>query len=82
MAKKELCVRLIVDECHVNMAASMLGLTLSPEEQDKKFYNRDEPLAVDVSEMSDGDKESEMGMTMAFTLFVIAKDAEKEEDNG
>lgn len=76
MAKKELCVRLLVDECHVNMAASMVGLVLSPEEQDKKFYNRDEPLLIDVSEMSDGDKESEIGMTMAFALFVVAKDAE------
>ncbi|MFV0311480.1 MAG: hypothetical protein ACK5KN_07515 [Dysgonomonas sp.] len=79
MAKKELCVRLIVDECHVIMAASMVGLTLSPEELDKKFYNREEPMPVDVCEMSDGDKESEMGMTMALALFVIAKDAEKED---
>ncbi|MFV0419305.1 MAG: hypothetical protein ACK5KT_11315 [Dysgonomonas sp.] len=76
MAKKELCVRLLVDECHVNMAASMVGLVLSPEEQDRMFYNRNEPLQIDVSEISDGDKESEIGMTMAFALFVIAKDAE------
>lgn len=76
MAKKELCVRLLVDECHVNMAASMVGLVLSPEEQDRMFYNRNEPLQIDVSEMSDGDKESEIGMTMAFALFVITKDAE------
>ncbi|MDR2002132.1 MAG: hypothetical protein LBQ74_03805 [Prevotella sp.] len=76
MAKKELCVRLLVDECHVNMAASMVGLVLSPEEQDRMFYNRNEPLLIDVSEMSDGDKESEIGMTMALALFVIAKDTE------
>jgi hypothetical protein len=78
MAKKELCVRLLVDECHVNMAASMMGIVLSSDEQDRKFYNRDEPLLIDVCELSDGDKESEMGMTMAFALFVIAKDAEQE----
>lgn len=76
MAKKELCVRLLVDECYVNVAASMVGLVLSPEEQDRMFYNRNEPLQIDVSEISDGDKESEISMTIAFALFVITKDAE------
>ncbi len=79
MAKKELAVRLIVDECHVNMATSFVGEILSPEDFDKKFFSRDKPIVIDVSEMSDGDKESEMGMTMAFALFVIAKDAENED---
>lgn len=79
MAKKELSVRLIVDESHVNMAASYLGLVLSREELDKKFFNRDEPMSIDIQEMTDGNDADEIGMAMAFALFMIAKDAEKEE---
>ncbi len=81
MAKKELSIRLIVDESRINMAASFAGLVLSPEELSKKFFERSEPVIVDIAEMADDDPSAELNMTMAFAFFIIGKDAEKEEGN-
>ncbi len=79
MAKKELSIRLIVDESHVNIAASFSNLILSPEELNGKFFERPEPVVVDIAEMADGDYNTELNMAMAFAFMIISKDAEQEE---
>lgn len=66
MAKKELAVRLLVDEKEVNKALVMLDQdALSTEELDKRFFSR-EPLVLDVATLG----EEAFTITLAFTALI------------
>lgn len=66
MAKKELAVRLLVDEKEVNKALVMLDQdALSTEELDKRFFSR-EPLVLDVATFG----EEAFTITLAFTALI------------
>lgn len=66
MAKKELAIRLLVDEKDVNKAMVLLGQdALSPEELDKRFFSR-EPLVFDIDRLEDAAFE----VTLAFIAII------------
>lgn len=67
MAKKELAIRLLVEEKEVNKALAMLGQeVLTTDELDKKFFNGRTPFVLDVEELED---ESEP-MVLAFVALI------------
>ena len=73
MAKKELAIRLLVEETEVNKALVVLGLdVLSPEELDKRFFSR-EPFVLDVETM----EEEAFSVTVAFVALIEADNQEK-----
>lgn len=75
MAKKELAIRLLVDEKEVNKALAMLNVdVLSPEELDKRFFSR-EPFVLDVETLG----EEAFSMTLAFTALVEGDNQSKEK---
>lgn len=75
MAKKELAIRLLVDEKEVNKALAMLNVdVLSPEELDKRFFSR-EPFVLDVETLG----EEAFSMTLAFTALVEDDNQSKEK---
>ncbi len=68
MAKKELAIRLLVDENSVRFAASQFGCNIqSDKELNETFFERD-PLVFDVEVMG----EDAFAMTAAFTAFLVA----------
>lgn len=75
MAKKELAIRLLVDEKEVNKALVMLNVdVLSPEGLDKRFFSR-EPFVLDVETLG----EEAFSMTLAFTALVEGDNQSKEK---
>ncbi|MFV0341026.1 MAG: hypothetical protein ACK5MA_10460 [Parachlamydiaceae bacterium] len=74
MAKKELAIRLLVDEKEVNKALVMLNQdALSPEKLDERFFGR-EPLVFDVATLG----EEAFSMTLAFTALIEDDNQSKE----
>lgn len=74
MAKKELAIRLLVDEKEVNKALVVLGQdVLSPEELNKKFIDR-EPVIFDVESAED----DAFGMVLAFVALIEVDNQSKE----
>lgn len=74
MAKKELAIRLLVDENSVRFAASQFGCNIqSDDELNEKFFERD-PIVFDVDTLGD----DAFAMTAAFTAFLVADVLEKE----
>lgn len=76
MAKKELAIRLLVEETEVNKALVMIGLdALYPDELEKRFFSR-EPFVFDVEKMD----EDALSMTIAFVAMIEDDNQEKEKD--
>ncbi len=74
MGKKELAIRLLVDEKEVNKALVMLSQdALSPEQLEKKFFSR-EPLVFDVETLG----EEAFSMTIAFVALIEDDNQSKE----
>lgn len=74
MAKKELAIRLLVDEKEVNKALVMLDQdALSPEELDKRFFSR-EALLFDVETLG----EDTFPIVAAFTAIIEDDNQSKE----
>lgn len=74
MAKKELAIRLLVDEKEVNKALVMLNQdALSPEKLEERFFSR-EPLVFDVATLG----EEAFSMTLAFTALIEDDNQSKE----
>lgn len=75
MAKKELAIRILVEEKEVNKALVILGLdVLSPEELDKRFFSR-EPFVLDVETM----KEEAFSIRIAFVALIEDDNQEREK---
>lgn len=75
MAKKELAVRILVDEKLINKALVTLDQdVLSPEEINKRFFDR-EPFLFDVGLM----EEEALAMTTAFVGLIEADNQEREK---
>lgn len=78
MAKKELAIRLLVEEKEVNKALVMLDQNaLSPEELDKRFFSR-EALVLDVATLG----EEAFTITLAFTAIIEDDNQSKEKNEG
>ncbi|WP_353124184.1 hypothetical protein [Dysgonomonas capnocytophagoides] len=76
MAKKELAIRLLVDEKQINKALVTLDQdVLSPEEINKRFFDR-KPFVFDVDLM----EEEAFAMTVAFVALIEADNQEKEKE--
>lgn len=74
MAKKELAVRILVDEKQINKALVTLDQdVLSPEELDKRFFSR-EPFVLDVETLG----EEAFTITLAFTAMIEDDNQSKE----
>lgn len=67
MAKKELAIRLLVEEKEVNKALAMLGQeVLTIDELDQKFFNSRTPFVLDVEEF----EEESSSMILAFVALI------------
>lgn len=76
MAKKELAIRLLVEEKDVNKALIMLDQdALTPDQMDARFFSR-EPLILDVKTLS----ENGFPLTAAFTAIIEDDNRKKEEE--
>lgn len=66
MAKRELAIKLLVEEKEVNRVFALLGEDVLPQEElNKKFFDR-EPLLLDVEKFG----EESFPITMAFVAII------------